>query len=282
MKRFLFLAFLLAMVLTAPLGVHAQNATAMAGGCTVAPMSQARIDALATAAATPAAPVTVTPVDLSAGQPIDDDVRAELTFVIRQAERCAELQDLPRLLALHTDRFIVAQFFAIEPVQIVETTDGTPVVGSIPVGATDQEDMLMEAVLLPDGRIAANVSSNAWGGGQRLYFFAWQDGTWLIDEIGTAPGELPAGGEGTVTIPAEAQGVVDLVLQQAAMELGVDVSTLSVSAIEPVEWSDSSLGCPGDGGVYAQVISPGYRITVTNGATTIVYHTGPNNAIVTC
>jgi hypothetical protein len=85
-----------------------------------------------------------------------------------------------------------------------------------------------------------------------------------------------------VTIPTEAQAVVDLVLQDAATRLGVDASALSVSAIEAVDWPDASLGCPEEGGVYAQVVSPGYQITVTDGTTSLEYHTGLNDAFVTC
>ncbi|HET9659052.1 MAG TPA: hypothetical protein VFP05_01905, partial [Thermomicrobiales bacterium] len=180
MKRLIPLTFLLAMALAFPLGVDAQNATPIAGGCTVEPLSQERIDALATQAATPTESVPATPVELSGGQPVSDEVRAELMDLIRQQEVCAQLQDLPRLLSLYTDRFIVEQFFASEPVQIIGTTDGTPAGGTIPAEATDQQDMLMGAVLLPDGRVAANVSSNAWGGDQRLYLFVQQDGAWLI------------------------------------------------------------------------------------------------------
>ena len=137
MKRLISLAFLLALSLAVPLGVTAQNSTPIAGGCTVEPMAQERIDELAAQAATPAVPVTATPVDLSQGQPVSDEVRAELSGVIQQAEVCAQMQDLHRLLSLYTDRFIVEQFFASEPVQIVETIDGTPIGSTIPAGATD-------------------------------------------------------------------------------------------------------------------------------------------------
>lgn len=252
------------------------------GECVVEPMPQERIDELASLASTPIAPVTATPIDLSQGQPVSDGVRAELRAVIQQSEVCAQLQDLPRLLSLYSEQFIVEQFFADEPVQIVPTINGTPTGSSIPPGATDQENMLMDAVLLPDGRVAANVSSNAWGGNQRLYLFVQQDGRWVIDRIEGAPGEFPVGGESDVTIPAEAQAIVDLVLNDAATQLGVEPSALSITSIEPMDWPDSSLGCPEDGGVYAQVISPGYRIIVTDGAASLEYHTGPNDIIVAC
>ncbi len=76
--------------------------------------------------------------------------------------------------------------------------------------------------------------------------------------------------------------MVELVLQGAATQLGVDPAALTVTGIDAVDWPDSSLGCPEDGGVYAQVISPGYRITVTDGTSTLEYHTGSNEAIVLC
>jgi hypothetical protein len=282
MKRLLSPAFAMALVLTVPFGARAQNATPVAGGCTVEPMAQTRIDELAAQAATPAGAATTIPADLSQGQPIGDDLRAELMILIRQNEVCAQLQDLPRLLSLYTDRFIVEQFFAHEPVQIVETTNGTPASGPIPPTATDQEDMLMAAVLLPDGRVAANVSTNAWGGGQRLFIFVQQDGVWKIDQINATAGNIPVGGSSEVTIPADAQGIVDLVLQDAAAELGVEPSALTVSAIEAADWPGASLGCPEEGGVYAQIVSPGYRILVTDGVATLEYHTGLNDAFVNC
>lgn len=283
MKRLLPLALLLAMALVAPIGARAQDSTPIAGGCTVQPMSQERIEQLAAQAATPSAPVTPAPIDLSQGQPVSDEVRWQLYATITQLQACSTAQDLPRLLSLYTERFIVQEFFAEEPVQIVQSEGGTPVGGTIPPGATDQEMMVMGAVQLPDGRIAANISSNAWGGGQRLYIFVEQDGWWLIDSIGSGPGKLPGGGTPVSDdTPTDAQRVVDLILQDAAAQFGVDPSELTVSSLQPVEWPDASLGCPEDGGVYAQVVSPGYQLTVTYGDRTIEYHTGPNDAFVTC
>ena len=147
-------------------------------------------------------------------------------------------------------------------------------------GATDQQDMLLDAVKLSDGRIAATVSSNAWGGDPHLYLFAQQDGRWLIDEIGPMPNDSSVGGVGNVTIPAVSgrkRGRSDTA--GCRLRLGVDASTLSVSAIETVDWPDSALGCPEDGGVYAQVISPGYQITVTDGATSLEYTHRPERRL---
>jgi hypothetical protein len=108
-----------------------------------------------------------------------------------------------------------------------------------------------------------------------------QDSRWVVDQT-TPAADSELGGVTGIDIHTEAQPMVDLVLQDAAAQLGIEPSALTVTAIEAVDWPDSSLGCPEDGGVYAQVISPGYRITVTDGATTLEYHTGLNDVFVLC
>ena len=41
---------------------------------------------------------------------------------------------------------------------------------------------------------------------------------------------------------------------------------------QPVQWRDSSLGCARGGGMYMQVITPGYRILVQAGDDLLEYH----------
>lgn len=43
--------------------------------------------------------------------------------------------------------------------------------------------------------------------------------------------------------------------------LSAPVDGLALVSDEPVSWSDASLGCPEEGMMYAQVITPGHRIT---------------------
>lgn len=45
-----------------------------------------------------------------------------------------------------------------------------------------------------------------------------------------------------------------------AKRLGVDVDSIAVVSRERVEWPDTSLGNPKPSMVYAQVITPGYRL----------------------
>ena len=251
-------------------------------GCTVEPMPQDRINELAAMAeASPVAELPTEAVTLPEGSSITADVQAQLLNTLSQINACSRANDLPRLLSLYSEHFIVAQFFAPESVAIISVSEKTPSSATPAPMPTDQQPMILSAVQLPDGRIAALASSNSWGGNQQIVWFVQHDGRWLVDMIAPAA-TLDTGGELGSEIPAEAQPLVDLVLADAAVQLGVDPSTLTVTALEGVDWPDSSLGCPEDGGVYAQVISPGYRITVTDGESTLEYHTGLNDVFVLC
>ena len=54
-------------------------------------------------------------------------------------------------------------------------------------------------------------------------------------------------------------------------------------SMEAVEWSDASLGCPQEGYMYAQVITPGYLIVLEANDEQFTYHTDEEgNSIVPC
>jgi hypothetical protein len=89
---------------------------------------------------------------------------------------------------------------------------------------------------------------------------------------------VPAGGDG-VTIPQEAQEVASHVRQDLAESLNVPLDRVQVAAIEATEWPDTSLGCPNDDVMYAQMITPGYRMTLEVEGTEYLYHTGPDHFV---
>lgn len=91
----------------------------------------------------------------------------------------------------------------------------------------------------------------------------------------------------TVTPPA----LTDL--QAAAREvlaerLSVSADTLALVSDQEVQWSDASLGCPEEGMMYAQVITPGHRITFSYDGKHYEVHTsmgddsGPPSNMVSC
>lgn len=81
-----------------------------------------------------------------------------------------------------------------------------------------------------------------------------------------------------VAIPAAAQPAVDAAIQFMAAERGMDATVISVVAAEAVEWSDSCLGIVRADTMCAQVITPGYRITLTAAGAEYVYHTNATGA----
>ena len=63
------------------------------------------------------------------------------------------------------------------------------------------------------------------------------------------------------------QALIDLAKEDLASRLDIEKEAISVVSTEAKEWSDASLGCPEEGEMYAQVITPGYQILLeTEGA----------------
>lgn len=72
-------------------------------------------------------------------------------------------------------------------------------------------------------------------------------------------------------------GAADEVERQAlavlARQLNQPVEAFQLQNKEAVEWSDGSLGCAQPDMMYTQVITPGYKLTYSDGAQTYVLHT---------
>lgn len=83
----------------------------------------------------------------------------------------------------------------------------------------------------------------------------------------------------TTDIPAEAQEITSLVQQELAERLGIATDAIEVTSVEPVQWSDTSLGCPKPGMAYATVITAGYKIVLEAEGKMYEYHTGADNFV---
>ena len=71
--------------------------------------------------------------------------------------------------------------------------------------------------------------------------------------------------------------------QDLAERLGVSVDVIRVQSLASVEWPDASLGCPQDGEVYAQMLTPGYQIMLkTEDGEVYDYHTNMRGAMLLC
>ena len=91
----------------------------------------------------------------------------------------------------------------------------------------------------------------------------------------TAPASTAAPeSTGTSTVQAlPADSIEGKAAQALAQKLGIGADKLQLTAKEPQEWSDSSLGCPAPDMMYLQVITPGFKLTFSDGTKTYEVHT---------
>jgi hypothetical protein len=238
--------------------------------CDVEPLTDEEVATLTQAAATPVAatPAPVSPATFPEGDPVDPVILDLLVRTLREVDACAAAGDLPRLLALYTEAAIEQLVLAPEPVPIVPGQPPADFSVPLPDQPQDLTPALTAAVLLEDGRIAAQVTTVEPGNPTDIVWFVEVDGRWLIDDIQPTTLPTPAG-----VVPPEAQEITELVLEDAANQLAVPVEEMLIINFDAVEWPNAALGCPEEGEVAAEVVTPGYRIIVTDGVTALQYHT---------
>jgi hypothetical protein len=76
-----------------------------------------------------------------------------------------------------------------------------------------------------------------------------------------------------MTIPTDAEPLVARARDDLARRTGLPADQIVVVRVEAVEWRDASLGLPEPGRMYAQVITPGWRIVLLAGQRLAEYHT---------
>ena len=68
----------------------------------------------------------------------------------------------------------------------------------------------------------------------------------------------------TTIIQEEGVGkAVSTAMADLAGRLNVLESSIAIESADSIEWSDASLGCPQPGTLYAQVITPGYKVVLS-------------------
>ncbi len=80
---------------------------------------------------------------------------------------------------------------------------------------------------------------------------------------GCAPAPSPEGESREtpiVPIPEEAQALIELARRELAKRLNEVDEAIDLIDVEAVEWPNTAMGCPKPGEMYAQVVTPGYRI----------------------
>ena len=92
------------------------------------------------------------------------------------------------------------------------------------------------------------------------------------------------------TIQAAAGKTAQMTQEQATLmartevsrSIGVPVDQVTVERAEMVQWNDSSLGCREANKVYAQVITPGFRVVMNAGGQRREVHTDMTGRAVIC
>ncbi len=74
--------------------------------------------------------------------------------------------------------------------------------------------------------------------------------------------------------------VVEIAKKDLAERLNIPVEKIQLVKQESVEWSDASLGYPEEGMMYAQVITPGFRIVLKAGDKLYEYHSDYKRVVV--
>ena len=88
------------------------------------------------------------------------------------------------------------------------------------------------------------------------------------------------------TIPSPSdpalQGLVMQAKEDLAGRLSIGVDQIDLVEAKAVEWPDASLGCPEPGKMYAQVVTPGYRIVLAAAGEHYEYHSDVQRRVVCC
>src|SRR5262245_19908133 len=84
----------------------------------------------------------------------------------------------------------------------------------------------------------------------------------------------------TTTADAERDAAVALAKKQLSAALSVSVDSIELDKAEAVDWPDASLGCPEKGMMYAQMLTPGYRVSLKSAGKPHTVHVGAGRAVV--
>lgn len=88
--------------------------------------------------------------------------------------------------------------------------------------------------------------------------------------------EVPEGG---AAIPPDAEPLVQSAREDLSERTGADPGAVAVVSVEAVDWPDASLGCPEPDRLYAQVVTPGYRIVLSADSEQHVYHASTSRVV---
>lgn len=107
--------------------------------------------------------------------------------------------------------------------------------------------------------------------------------TTVLPELPPTPEGLPTDSSAATAALMSDDLAVQLAIEALAAKLDVPASSIiQVDTPLPVQWNDSSLGCPVPGQVYTPVITPGYLVRLAFGDQTYNVHTDLVGTAIVC
>ena len=97
-----------------------------------------------------------------------------------------------------------------------------------------------------------------------------------------SPPSTPTRAVTAVVVPAGAEAAWAAARRDLAGRLNLSEEQISLQRAESVDWSDSSLGCPKPGIMYAQVITPGFRLILAASGASYEYHADRAGHVTAC
>ena len=82
-----------------------------------------------------------------------------------------------------------------------------------------------------------------------------------------------------MTVRAEYLPVLLMARQDLSHRLGISSDSIRLARMEKVGWPDTSLGNPQPGGLYAQMLVPGFKLTLEALAQCYLYHTSRDRVV---
>lgn len=102
-------------------------------------------------------------------------------------------------------------------------------------------------------------------------------------DLSNAPSPTATAAPPVPTIPrSNLPAPVERAIETAAHDRGVSPDAIGLVSFAEVQWNDTSLDCPKPGGLYAQVITPGYDVHLIIDGHEHEYHTDMGGAVVQC
>jgi len=84
------------------------------------------------------------------------------------------------------------------------------------------------------------------------------------------------------SIPASAEAVTRSSIAMLGDKFAIPAVDVTVSKVTPMTWPDASLGCPGIGVMYIQIVTPGFQILLEARGHVFTFHTDEKSLVVLC